>query len=240
MSSNRPYLICHMITSLDGKITSGTGQNIYDDEFLDIYDFTDEKLETQGWMCGRVTMEMFAESVGTPLPSIQLEIAEDYVSPPKFSRFAVAIDTQGTLRWSSNVIKSGIGRALEFSLIVIVTEQTPKEYLSYLRTKEIAYILSGQKELDWAVALQKLHDLFGIKKLSLQGGGKINGSLLKAGFIDEVSLIMTPLAVNNSEAPAVFENQVTPETFSTYRFEVIECKQLENNVVWLRYKKLPQ
>ncbi len=238
MSTNRPYLLCHMMCSLDGKITSGTGENIFDDEYLPLYDQTDEEQHTQGWMCGRVTMEMFAESVNTPLSFAPIASHEDFIGSHRLERFSVAIDTQGVLLWKSNIIKSSFARGLEYTLIVVVTKETPGEYLAYLQSKDISYVVAGEKQLDWNIALTKLHTLFGVNKLSVQGGGKINGSLLRSGCIDELSLLIIPFAVNNSSAPNIFENEVTPETFKTYGFRLKEVRQLEKEVVWLKYQNI--
>ena len=62
MQPKRPYVICHMMSTIDGKITSGTGVDILEDYFS-LYTQTEDKLEFKNWLIGRVTMEMFAEGV---------------------------------------------------------------------------------------------------------------------------------------------------------------------------------
>lgn len=240
MSSSRPYLICHMMTSLDGKITSGTGQDIFDEQYLPLYSQCEDELEAQGWLCGRVTMEMFAEAKNTPLPATHEVRQETYRSSHLLKRFAIAVDTHGTLRWKSNTIRSAIGSQLEYALIVFVTKETPTAYLAYLRSKDISYLTVGVTTVDWPSALEQLSTQFELKKLLVEGGGKLNGSLLKAGLIDELSLLLIPLAVNNSQAPSLFDQIVTPATFQTTDFSLTDVRRLEKDVLWLRYtQKLP-
>ena len=54
---NRPYIICHMTTSIDGKVT---GDFLFRDECseaVEEYYEINRKLKCDGFICGRVTME---------------------------------------------------------------------------------------------------------------------------------------------------------------------------------------
>lgn len=67
-------------------------------------------------------------------------------------------------------------------------------YLTWLQSKGVSYLFGGKSRIDLPRVLQKLHDLFGIRKLLLEGGGRINGSFLAAGVIDELSILVVPVA----------------------------------------------
>ena len=54
---NRPYIICHMVTSIDGKVT---GDFLFNPECADateIYYQLNREIKSDGFICGRVTME---------------------------------------------------------------------------------------------------------------------------------------------------------------------------------------
>ena len=53
--------------------------------------------------------------------------------------------------------------------------------------------------------MHRLRAEFGIETLSLQGGGIINGAFLKAGLLDELSLLIYPGIDGLSGVPSVFE-----------------------------------
>jgi hypothetical protein len=55
----RPYIICHMLSSVDGKIDGAAlGSVTADGE----YEATGAKLNGEAWICGRTTMQQhFAE-----------------------------------------------------------------------------------------------------------------------------------------------------------------------------------
>jgi riboflavin biosynthesis pyrimidine reductase len=86
-----------------------------------------------------------------------------------------------------------------------LTEKVSSTYLEHLRSKKVSYIFGGKKELDLALVLEKLNKLFNIKKLRIDGGGHVNGSFLKAGLIDEFSLVLAPVADGTIGSPTVFE-----------------------------------
>jgi riboflavin biosynthesis pyrimidine reductase len=58
---------------------------------------------------------------------------------------------------------------------------------------------------------------------------------MASNLIDEISLQITPQVINKSNAPTMFEHESTELNVST--FKLFEVKQMENECVWLRYKK---
>lgn len=58
---------------------------------------------------------------------------------------------------------------------------------------------------DLPLALQILGKTFGLKTLLLEGGGRINGAFLKAGLIDEISLLVYPGIDGLAGVPTIFE-----------------------------------
>lgn len=234
MNSIRPYVICHMMSTIDGKIAIGTGVDILEDYF-ELYTKTEDKLKCKNWLIGRVTMEMFAESVNTPLPKLDQEISNnDFIVENKSQPYMFAVDTKGILRWKDNTITlSNVSEKLH--LVVLVTNETPKEYLAYLKSKQISYIFGGDKEIDFTKTLEKISEKFKVQKLLLEGGGILNGSLMSNDLVDEISLLLTPRVLNKSNSPSVFEHEtdgVNTKDFSLFSFE-----KTEKDAVWLRYKR---
>lgn len=233
---DRSYVICHMMTSIDGKIASGIKSvNIFD-EYYNTYSQLEGHFKPQAWMCGRVTSEEFAEAVNTPLPETKTYLkADDFRSSTPGSGFMVAVDTKGQLRWKTNTLT--FGDQSVHHIIVIVTHKTPNDYLAYLQSKNISYIFGGDQDLDFAVVFQKLKKDFGIETLALEGGGRLNGSVIAAGLVDEISLLLCPFVLNRSGAPTMSEKQAESK-LDIKQYTLTETKQLDNGTVWLRYKKV--
>lgn len=218
-----------MITSLDGRIivqrwgdsTQGRAE----------YEATAATFDAQAWLCGRVTMEKdFTKGrqpdhqpVAAPLDRA------DFVAPQQASSFAVAVDAHGKLGWEAADIDGD-------HLIVVLTEQVPDEHLAYLRRLGISYVFGGADALDFAQVLDKLARLFPIQTLLLEGGGHLNGSLLKAGLVDELSLLHYPVIDGAPASAAVFEQPGEPGPAPRLRLLAVE--QRPHEVVWLRYEML--
>jgi riboflavin biosynthesis pyrimidine reductase len=223
----KPYVICHMMSSLDGRIiVQRWGPNV---PGRDDYEATAATFASQAWMCGRVTMEK--DFTKGRLPDLQpvatLIDRTDFVAEHGAESFVVAVDAHGKLGWEAADIDGE-------HLIEVLTEQVPDEYLAYLRRLGISYVFGGAKTLDFAVVLDKLARLFPIQTILLEGGGHINGSLLKAGLIDELSLLHVPTIDGASASATVFEQGDAPG--EAPQLHLLEVQQRPHDVVWLRYE----
>lgn len=237
MVIDRPYIICHMMSTIDGRIASGLkGVDILDKDYFSLYVQIESALKGQAWMCGRVTMEMFARGVDTPLPDEKKDLDDsDFIAPYEEKSYVIAVDTNGHLRWDKNTITLTEVPGNNH-LVVVVTNQTPIKYLMHLQEKNISYIFGGKDAIDFKSVLHKLKKKLRIDKLLLEGGGLLNGSVLAADFIDEISLLITPIALNRSNAPSMFERK--GEEVDVKKYKLFETKQMEKDTVWLRYKKI--
>lgn len=218
-----PYVICHMMTSVDGKILSKnwSGTKIGKNP-TGLFEKIHKKFDSQAWMCGRVTMERdFADGLythkGTPVKD-----PTDFIALHGSKSFAIAIDASGKLAWKENNIDGD-------HLIKVLTTQVSQAYVDYLQRLGISYIFAGGNELDMKLALQKLAANFPIKTLMLEGGGHLNGAMLKAGLVNELSQLILPLA-DGTSATTVFE------TSSVTEMKLKKVKELPNGVLWLNYK----
>ncbi len=77
-------------------------------------------------------------------------------------------------------------------------------HLAGLREDSVSYIFAGAVKLDLALGLDILNHELGIKVLLLEGGGKSNGSFLRAGLIDEISLALCPAIDGARGGPHLF------------------------------------
>ncbi len=222
----KPHVICHMMSSLDGRIIlSRWGARPNTQE----YETTAATFEADAWLVGRVTMEKdFTKGLAPDLqPTPQPLPRTDYVAEHGATSFAVAVDGHGKLGWESAFIDDD-------HLISILTEQVSDEYLAYLRRVGVSYLFGGVRELDFALVLDKLGRLFSIRTLLLEGGGHLNGSLLRAGLIDELSLLHYPVVDGAATSPTLFEQGEQPGP--ARQFELRGVEQRPGGILWLRYQ----
>jgi riboflavin biosynthesis pyrimidine reductase len=219
--TSRPFVICHMMASIDGRIGSAVTSVANAGE----YEATGQALDGDAWVCGRTTMEQhFADGVfdsgsGTPAGPRPVHVAT------KAASYAVAVDTTGKLRWSGGDLDGD-------HLICVVSERATDEYLATLREKEISYVVAGASEVDLPRAVEAFGEHFGIRRLLLEGGGHINGAFLRAGLVDEVSLLLVPGIDGRTGVPAVFDGLAGKSLFPL-RLKSVDRR---GGTLWIRYE----
>jgi 2,5-diamino-6-(ribosylamino)-4(3H)-pyrimidinone 5'-phosphate reductase len=236
---DRPTIICHMMMTIDGKTASGSETDILSD-FFDIYTKTEDMLPTHtAWMCGRVTMQMFASKTKSSLPPLTRTIDyTNFIAPHDGSMYFFGVDTKGVLRWDNNSIKlSNVEKPLY--LVIIVTASTPIEYLQYLQDKHISYLVAGSDTVDFPLLFRIMKEHFGVETLLLEGGGHLNGSVMAADLVDEISVLVSPTVINRKNAPAVFEGNAD-ESVNLRYYSLLNVAQHEKDTVLLRYRRKAQ
>ncbi|HWJ29728.1 MAG TPA: RibD family protein [Flavisolibacter sp.] len=229
---NKPYLICHMMSSVDGRIISANwGDRETTKAFGAIYEQCHNSFDSQAWMCGRVTMEKdFSKGEKPELNKPEKPIErKPFIGNKEANSFAIAIDAKGRLGWKDNEISGD-------HIIEVLIEQVSDEYLYYLQRKSISYIIAGESEIDFKNALSQIGELFPIQTIMLEGGGHVNGSLLNEELIDELSLLIVPIADGTPKTPTTFEVSEYLSKKPAAQLQLTEVKQMENSVLWLKYK----
>lgn len=216
------------MSSVDGRTLTKNWGSL---KGMKTYEETGKRHEADAWMCGRVTMETdFASNKPLKLrPSSKEILKEDFVAAYQEKSFAVAVDQNGKLNWEKPDIDGD-------HLIVVLLESVSVDYLAYLQETGISYIFGGLQEIDFKLVLQKLSKLFAIKKLLLEGGGHLNGSLLSAGLIDELSFLHMPVADGTPTSPTLFEVSQDLKKGPVTKLKLLAVEHLEEDVLWLRYK----
>jgi riboflavin biosynthesis pyrimidine reductase len=220
----RPYVICHMVPSVDGRIVV-TRWKISANVTKE-YERTAATFGADGWIIGRVSMEPYAGKAKIPKTREAIP-RTDFIARRDAESYAIALDPSGKLAWKSSSID-------DEHVITILTEQVSDDYLAFLRSKGVSYLFGGKTEVNLKRVLEKLRSEFGIKKLLLEGGGKINGSFLAADLIDELSVLVAPVADGASGTPALFDR--AEKQGPARALKLISVEKLRGDLLWLRYK----
>jgi len=226
---NKPYVVCHMASTIDGRIIAENWGNKRQ-QFSSIYEECHQSFNSQAWMVGRITMEQnFTEGL-QPQPEEPRKSIERnaFVADKNASTFAIAVDPKGKLGWNRSEIDGD-------HIVEILTELVSDAYLQYLRDKGISYLFGGKDRIDFEAILQQLYTLFHIKTLMLEGGGHINGSLLNEGLINEISLLVLPLADGSPKTATTFEIGDQRKKNTPMELKLKDVQRLNDDVVWLKY-----
>ncbi len=144
---------------------------------------------------------------------------------------AVAIDPSGRVHYGQDNVGGD-------HVVAVLGEQVSDAYLAELREDGASYIFAGPRGEDLPGAMEQLAGVFGVKKLLLEGGGRINGAFFKHRLIDEFSTLIFPavdgLAGRESIVDYDGANGERPGAGQALR--LIGCETLEGGMVWLRHR----
>ncbi|RMC25685.1 MULTISPECIES: dihydrofolate reductase family protein [unclassified Lactobacillus] len=224
---NRAKVVVHMYVTIDGKIDgkcdSPASSKYYNDELFVLSNADGN---------GRRTIQMYAapELIDLTQYSPAGIKYEDWLPDIQAATWIVAFDRKGKCGWNKNYF---LYHNHQMRAIEVVTKKAQKEYLAFLRTMEIPYIVSGDENFNLKEVLVKLRAHFGIEKLALCGGARINGVFLEQHLVDEISLVVSPYVNGDREIKAVFETTSRIDD----QFKIDFIKKLPDGGLHLIFKK---
>mgnify|MGYP000583135826 FL=1 len=220
---NKPYILCHMMTSVDGRIDCAMTEHLPGvQEYYDTLDALDAPTRVSGRVTAQLEMArpgVFRSETATPLHKEAFSKAADAAG------YEVVVDTRGTLLWD--------GVQEDRPLLVLTSQQVSREYLTYLDSLHISWIACGQEKIDLNRACAILAEEFGVKRMAVVGGGHINAAFLAAGLLDEVSILMGAGIDGRGGMQAVFDGLPMDRDVTPLKLRSVE--QYGSGAVWLRY-----
>jgi riboflavin biosynthesis pyrimidine reductase len=174
--------------------------------------------------------EMSKASAHPPAGPFQVERPHHFATR-RANSYAISLDRSGKLHFD----KPDIGGD---HVVVLLGRDVPDRHVAELAGDGVSYVISDQPEMNVGPMLEVLGRELGIQTLLLEGGGHINGSLIKAGLVDEISLLVAPAIDGGDGVTGVFD--AGPGGLAgSVRLNLSSVKTLEHGVVHLRYVVRP-
>lgn len=210
--------------SVDGRIDCAMTAKIDDtDHYYEALD----SLDCPSHLSGKTTMAMHEALPGTFKAEDPMSIGKTaWHKAIDAAGYTVVVDTHGTLLWRTAIVEGK-------PLLCIVSEVAPKAYLDYLDGLGASWIAVGKEAINLPKAMELLRSEFGVERLAIVGGGHINGSMLDAGLIDEVSIMIGPAIDGRRGYAAVFDG--IPTNREPFMLSLKSVKQYREGTVWLKY-----
>lgn len=143
----KPYIICHMMTSLDGRIDCAMTSKL---RGVNDYYTTLDAIDVPTTVSGRVTAELELAKPGKFRPvSPETYGKEGFSKKIEADGYEVIVDTRGTLLWPN---ASGMAKPY----LIITSENVTKEYLAYLDEQNISWIACGSEQINLKRAVEIL------------------------------------------------------------------------------------
>lgn len=231
----RPYIICHMTTSIDGRLhpsrftvpAEGIARETLRGHYAKVY----ESFGADGWIVGRKTMNEMAKGHERPIANAPKVPRTPHLANRNGRKLAIGIDPSGRAHYGKDNVQGD-------HVVAVLGEQVSDAYLAELREDGVSYIFAGLKGDDLAGALEQLASLFGAKTLLLEGGARINGAFFKHKLIDEFSTLIYAAidGVAGTETIMEYEGPQGDKPGAGQSLRLTHCEALDGGMVWLRHK----
>ncbi|MBN1963495.1 MAG: dihydrofolate reductase family protein [Anaerolineae bacterium] len=246
---NRPRLIVHQSASLDGRLTlapdvlllwGDARWTAISQGGSDAYAAVKAQYRPGALLEGSGSFVLEGQD-SEPLPPAgdtavlyEDHLPEEIVRRDGHVGWMTVVDGRGRVRWLYKEYPDPAWAG--WYLLVLVHRQTPPEYLAYLRRELIPYLVAGSgPHVDLGAGLVKLRERLDVTTVVSTAGGRLNGALLRAGLVDEVSVEFLPGLIGGFTTPSLFDSpSLGPEEAPT-RLRLLAPPQAQGDTVWLRY-----
>lgn len=225
----KPHVTCLMISSVDGRLHPSRYTKSPDgtrEEWSAIYEGLHDAMSADAWLVGRVTMAEMSKASAHPSVVAGPVTRPVHIAATADS-YAVAVDRSGTLHFD----KGDIGGD---HVIVLLGSNVPDAHLAELVEDGVSYVVADTAEINLAAALDALAARFGIRRLLLEGGGGINGSMLGAGLVDELQVLIAP-ALDGGEGVQGIVSHGADGLAGTVKLAFRGAKPMPHGTVLLTY-----
>lgn len=186
--SDRPHVTCLMVSSIDGRLHPSCYTTSPDgtvEDWNTVYAKLHDALGADAWLVGRVTMAEMVKGEPHPQPAGNAPDRPIHKAAGASSPYAVAFDQGARLHFT----RPDIGGD---HVVVLLGHDVPDDHLAELAGDGISYVVAPTASYDAAALLGALKREFGVGRLALEGGGGINGTMIAAGLVDELHVLVAP------------------------------------------------
>lgn len=221
---SKPEVIIFNAVSLDGRMDGGVNETT-----MGLYYSLAARWNADAMLSGSNTM--LAAFAGEEVSPIEQPQSGEKELHPLAIPYLIIVDSRGRIgNWRAIQAQPFWGE-----VIALCSQSTPGAYLEILQNAGVHHIVAGVEKVDFRQALEELNARFGIQRIRVDSGGILNGVLLRAGLVDEVSVLLTPTLVGGESPRSIFvaPDLVAPE--QPIPLKLLHYEQVEENMLWLRY-----
>ena len=229
---NRPITTLFMLESLDGKISSGSTDNLDADKDFCKIDGVKEGLN-QYYELEQET-DAFSLNTGRVMAKIGVNDKKEYHKKIDVVTFVI-IDNKPHLN------ENGIDYLCHWvGKVLLVT--TNKKHPAYtIKEKYENLDILYYETLDLEKLLEDLYSKYNAERLTIQSGGTLNGMFVRNKLIDFVNIVVAPIIVGGKDVPTLVDvESITDESElnKLMPLKLLECNKLEDSYIELKYKVL--
>ena len=225
---NKPITTLFMLESLDGKISSGSTDNLDIDKDFCKIDGVKEGLH-QYYELEQET-DLFSLNTGRVMAKIGVNDKKEYHDKIDAVTFVI-IDNKPHLNENGiDYLCHWVGKVI----LVTTNKEHPAFNLEYDNLDILFY-----DELDLNRLLEDLYSKYNAERLTIQSGGSLNALFVRNKLIDYVNIVIAPILVGGSNVSTLVDGESIKDESELNKLlplELLECNKLEDSYIELKYK----
>ncbi len=222
---DRPITTLFMLMSVDGKISTGTTDEMDVDK--DFPKIAGVKEGLHQYYEIEQTTDLWSFNTGR----VQAKVGVNQKEMPKKTPVSFAILDNRHL--TAHGIRYFCALAKECVLI------TSNENHPAYAVKDRNLHIICQEHLSLCEALTRLKSDFGCERLTIQSGGTVNGLFLREKLIDFIDIVVAPVLIGGKDTSTLIDGHALTsekELAQLSALKLIECTPLQDSYVRMRYQ----
>jgi len=137
----------------------------------------------------------------------------------------IVVDSLARTPVDADILMKGAGRR-----IILVSESAPGVRLDGLREAGAEIVVAGEHRVDLASALGRLCEM-GVRRLMVEGGGRLNWGLLSQGLVDKVYVYVGNMILGGESSPTLADGTGFSGIDGACQLELISLERMDKGFV---------
>jgi len=220
-----PNTTLFMLMSVDGKISTGSADELDVDKDFKLIDGVKEGLHQYYEI--EQTTDLWSFNTGRVMQKIGIN--EKTNIPNKTAVSFVLVDNK------QHINENGL-KYLSAWLDKVIIVTTKKDYINLGSNIEIIYF---EEDIDFVELFKVLKTKYGIENLTIQSGGTLNCELIRNNLINKIRVIVAPIIIGGKDTSTLVDgvSLISRNELSKLKaLKLIECNILKNSYLELLYE----
>ena len=218
MEKSKPHVILSAALSVDGKISTKTG---------------DSKLSSKQ---DRVRLHKLRSNIDAILVGKNTVLQDDPLLTVRYAKgknpIRIILDSKGTISKKSKILQT----SNNIPTIIAVSKKITKSNLDKLNKFPVEVLVAGKNSVNIKLLLKKLSDKK-IKTILVEGGATVNWEFIKHNLFDELIITISPFLIGGNDAISFVGGRGFAKISNSPNLNLKSIKRLKNHLV-LRYDKV--
>lgn len=213
---NRPFIVMKAATSLDGKIATKIGESRWISN------------EESRKYANKLRSTMDGVMVGINTVILDNPMLVPRVTKPKRIPARIVLDSKLRIPLTCQLVKT----ADRYRTIIFALHEARAEKESRLTSMSVEVVRVGTGDngrISLAEVCRSLAER-DITSVLLEGGGELNSSLLKEGFVDKVVFFYAPKIIGGKNASNLIAGKGVDFLKDAYRIDVTSVRRLKEDI----------